>query len=102
MNSTKNNPKQLKWSHRALIDRQAIWDYIATIENSPINASLVDARILASVINLETFPLLGKPFQQGLRLLFIPKTQLTIVYRALPYQVRILRIAHQKKEFIQE
>ena len=101
MTSTKSNPKRLEWSHKALTDRQAIWNYIAIVENSPINASLVDARILASAVNLEIFPLLGKPFQQGLRLLFIPSTQLTIVYRALPHSVRILRIAHQKKKSIQ-
>ena len=98
MNSSKSTNKRLEWASTAVQDRKAIWDFIALEEFSPFNAALVEARILQTADRLSHFPLSGKPFLSGLRLVFVTKTQYTIVYRVLPSSVRILRIAHQKKK----
>lgn len=99
MNSSKSINRRLDWTAAAVKDRKAIWDYIAIVEFSPFNAALVEARILQTADRLSHFPLSGKPFSNNLRLAFITKTKFTIVYSVLPNSIRILRIAHQKKEF---
>lgn len=100
MLSSKNRKKQLRWTATAIKNRLAVWDYIAISENSPMNAALVDARILQAANRLIAFPASGKPFKKGLRVIFISKTSLALIYRGTLSHINVLRISHQKKKIL--
>lgn len=98
MSFTKKIKKRLDWTTEALEDRDAIWQYIASIEQNPTNATLVESRIFQAAARLASFSDSGKPFKHGLRLAFVTKTQFTIVYKITETSVRILRVSHQRKK----
>lgn len=100
MLSSKNKKKPLRWTATAIKNRLAVWDYIAISEQSPMNAALVDARILQAASRLMNFPESGKPYSSGLRIVFITKTSLALVYRDTSSFINILRISHQKKKIL--
>ena len=100
MKPLKNTKKRLDWSITSQINRKDIFDYIEDVEFNVVNALLVDSRILATATRLQSFPLLGIAYKNGLRLAHIPKTQYTIVYRVTDTSIRILRVTHQKRKVI--
>jgi toxin ParE1/3/4 len=100
MLSSKNKKKPLRWTATAIKNRLAVWDYIAISEQSSMIAALVDARILQAANRLMDFPESGKPYGSGLRIVFITKTSLALVYRDTFSFINILRISHQKKKIL--
>ena len=100
LKTEKNKIKPLDWSLTAINNRIAIFDYIAREQFNPINAAIVEGRIVEAAEKLKRFPLLGIAYKNGQRLAHIPKTQYTIVYRVTDTSIRILRVTHQKRKVI--
>jgi plasmid stabilization system protein ParE len=100
MSSSKKIKKPLKWSVKAINDRLEIWNYIAVKEHSPMNAVLVETRLVQAAERLSLMPEAGKSYKKGLRVLFVSKTSYAIVYRNSEESVSILRVSHQRRKNI--
>ena len=90
--------KRLDWSPRADDDRFDVWQYIYLDDGGYFNADLVYARIEHCAQLISENPLIGIAWESGKRRYFIPKTQLTIVYRVQSASIKVLGIVHQKRK----
>ena len=84
---------RIRWSHFAINDREAIFDYIEA--DSPRAAATVDTRIEAQVEKLIRTPEMGRTGRvAGTRELVIAGTPYIAAYRIEGDTVHILRVLH--------
>ena len=92
---------EVVWKARALKDREEIHAYLARA--SPAHAYATIAAIQRAVNRLEQYPYLGRqvPDKPAIRLLFVPRTTYTVVYRLVvrgsPPRREIVRIEDQRR-----
>ena len=88
----------LKWSHFALSDRDAIFDYIEA--DSPRSAIMVDESIERASDQLSLFPEAGRTGRvPGTREVVVKGMPYILVYKAEGAHVRILRVLHSSQEW---
>lgn len=89
---------QVRWTAQAADDLQGIYDFIA--RDSPQYAQLIVEGILATVDNLEQFPLLGRtvPERQRPDLRELIRPPYRIIYRATDV-IEVLTIIRSSRLF---
>ena len=93
---------EVVWKARALKDREAIHAYLA--RTNPAHAHAVIAAIQRAANHLEQHPRLGRqvPDRPTDRLLVVPRTYYTIVYRLIVRgahpRIEIMRIEDQRRQ----
>jgi addiction module RelE/StbE family toxin len=90
---------RILWSPQALLDLEAIRDYIA--RDSPRYAELVLRRLVAAVERLETFPQSGRivPERNTEDIREVIVKPYRIVYRLRPQQVEIVTVFRASRLF---
>jgi toxin ParE1/3/4 len=92
---------RIEWSAFALADRDAIFDYIEA--ESPRAAVVIDDRIRRHVGQLRRFPESGRLGRiEGTRELVIDRTPYIAAYQILGDKVRILRVLHGARLWLEE
>ena len=86
---------RIVWSPQSLIDRDAIWEHIAS--DDPVAAGRVDADFEEAVGGLADYPELGRPdLIPGTRELF-PIHNYRVVYELSGQEVWVLSIVHTSR-----
>lgn len=83
----------MRWSVRAVADRNAIFEYVEA--DSPQAAAAVDTRIRSAISDLKMAPGVGRPGRvEGTRELVIHRTPYIAAYNISGDTIRILRLLH--------
>jgi addiction module RelE/StbE family toxin len=89
---------KLVWSRYALEDRRSIFDYLES--RDPAAAADMDEMIETSVLNLRSYPKMGRPGRvDTTRELVIVGTPFIVAYVVMPDRVKLLRVLHGAQEW---
>lgn len=85
------------WRHAALLDREAIYDYIAA--DNPQAAAALDSLFVEKIAMLKRFPQMGRPGRvSGTRELLV-HDHYRVVYDQAGANIRILRLLHVARQW---
>ena len=89
---------KLVWSRYALEDRRAIFEYLES--RDPAAAADMDEKIETGVLNLRSYPNMGRRGRvDTTRELVIIGTPFIVSYVVMPDRVKLLRVLHGAREW---
>jgi toxin ParE1/3/4 len=92
----------IEWTHQAIRQLDQARDYIA-LSNSDEVADRITVRIVASVQQLATFPMSGRPGRvPGTRELVVSTTPFIVAYAVAKTRVVILALYHGAQRWLDE
>jgi toxin ParE1/3/4 len=92
----------IEWTHQAIRQLDQARDYIA-LSNSDEVADRITVRIVASVQQLATFPMSGRPGRvPGTRELVVSNTPFIVAYAVAKTRVVILALYHGAQRWLDE
>ena len=92
----------IEWTHQAIRQLDQARDYIA-LSNSDEVADRITVRIVASVQQLATFPMSGRPGRvPGTREMVVSNTPFIVAYAVAKTRVVILALYHGAQRWLDE